>query len=382
MKNKIVEILNAHDINGFEKPGGTDKDTWHNYTGSYERLLKPYEGKKINFLEIGVAYGGSALLWHEYLPDARFALVDIKDQVHQSIRDRIDPNRHKFYFMDAYQDECINTLINDFPDGFDVIVEDGPHTLESQIVFINKYLPYLKKGGIMIMEDIQSLAYIEPLKIVVPDEYKPSVEIVNLIHTRGRYDDLMFVVRKKDVINYSPKVRKEPRILQMSSAWGDIPSIIFDIIDRFGIKTKKALEFGVEYGYSTTALSNYFDEVTGVDIFTGDIHAGITEDHYESTKSNLSSWSNIELIKSDYRDFIKENNERYDLIHIDIIHTYAETFECGEWSVQHSDVVIFHDTESFPDVKRVCEDLSEKYNLDFYNYTSSFGLGILVKKQK
>ena len=182
------------------------------------------------------------------------------------------------------------------------------------------------------------------------------------------------------MINYVPEIRLSPRLYTaMPSAWDDIPSILQDIIYRFRIKPGLALEFGVEYGYSTTALANYFNKVIGVDIFTGDIHAGLTEDHYESTKSNLSNWSNIELIKSDYRDFIKENSQKYDLIHIDIIHTYEATFECGEWAVQHSDVVIFHDTESFPEIKKVCEDLSNKYGLVFYNYKSSNGLGILVR---
>ena len=65
---------------------------------------------------------------------------------------------------------------------------------------------------------------------------------------------------------------------------------------------------------------------------------------------------------------------------IDIVHTYNETFECGEWSINHSDIVVFHDTISFPDIKRVCEDLARLYNLEFYNYPHSHGLGILVRK--
>ena len=184
-----------------------------------------------------------------------------------------------------------------------------------------------------------------------------------------------------NIIEYIPLERDTPRLFtEKGSAWGDIPTIIKDIINRFNIKTEKALEFGTEWGYSTTAFANYFDKVVGVDIFTGDIHAGFVGDHYEETSNNLSSWSNIELIKSDYRDYIKDNDERFDMIHIDIVHTYNETFECGEWAINHSDIVVFHDTISFPDIKRVCEDLARLYNLEFYNYPHSHGLGILVRK--
>ena len=57
--------------NSFESPGGTDKNTIHNYTGIYAELLKPYLNKVGTLLEIGVQHGGSSLLWHEYLPGFR-----------------------------------------------------------------------------------------------------------------------------------------------------------------------------------------------------------------------------------------------------------------------------------------------------------------------
>ena len=83
-----------------------------------------------------------------------------------------------------------------------------------------------------------------------------------------------------------------------------------------------------------------------------------------------------------YQDFIKQNLfDRYDLIHIDMIHNFDVTYDAGKWAVQHSDCVIFHDTVSFPnEVARACEQLAEEYNLYFYNYPKSNGLGILVKK--
>lgn len=181
---------------------------------------------------------------------------------------------------------------------------------------------------------------------------------------------------------YIPKKiqRIENLVRDKPSAWGEIPHILGSIIEEFGVRTDSALEFGVEFGYSTTALANYFKKVIGVDLFTGDIHTSFKGDHFEETKTRLQPWSNISLVKSDYRDFIKECQDFFDLIHVDIVHTYEETYNCGEWSVQHSNIVIFHDTESFPAVKKACLDLSEKFNLDFFNYTGSYGLGILVKK--
>jgi autotransporter strand-loop-strand O-heptosyltransferase len=185
--------------------------------------------------------------------------------------------------------------------------------------------------------------------------------------------EIEFIPNKRDY----PKLAEQP----LPSAWGNIPTIIKDIIERFDVDTNKALEFGVEYGYSTSALSVYFDSVLGVDIFTGDIHSGLKDEHLEQTKGYLEPYKNITLLKSDYKDFIKENTDIYGLTHIDIIHDFEHTYECGEWAVQHSRVTIFHDTESYPEVKRACQELSDNFDLEFHNYKESYGLGILVNKK-
>ena len=183
-------------------------------------------------------------------------------------------------------------------------------------------------------------------------------------------------------VNYVPTIREYHNTINIGSAWGNIPTIIKDIIVRFNVSPKCALEFGVEYGFSTSALAYYFEKVIGVDTFIGDVHSGKKTNHFEQTKNNLINHPNVVLIESDYENFIKNDANRYDLIHIDIVHTYNETFECGDWSIQHSDVVIFHDTISYPEINTVCHDLSQKYDLAWFNYSESYGLGILVNKNR
>lgn len=182
------------------------------------------------------------------------------------------------------------------------------------------------------------------------------------------------------MILYDPTNKQpvENLMTDMPSAWGDIPTILEGILKKFNTPRKLALEFGVEYGYSTSALANFFERVIGVDSFKGDNF--VRDSYYEQTKNLLSKWKNVELIPKSYQEFIKDNDDqRYDLIHVDIIHTYQDTYDCGEWSINHSDVVIFHDTISHADVYKACEDLANKYSLNFYNYPHSYGLGILSK---
>jgi hypothetical protein len=182
-----------------------------------------------------------------------------------------------------------------------------------------------------------------------------------------------------DVLEYLPESEvKPPRFIEVDSAWKGIESILFDLIRRFKVHYGNCLEFGVEFGYSTVALSNYFMQVTGVDLFTGDLHTMHHGDHFESTKRSLAPFHNIKLVRANYKDWIKRDTESYSLIHVDIVHTYDDTYRCGLWSAHHSDCTLFHDTESFPEVRRAVEDIARETGKRFFNYPKCNGLGILI----
>lgn len=168
------------------------------------------------------------------------------------------------------------------------------------------------------------------------------------------------------------------KYLLYDSAWRGLDGIIPDLIKHFDIPTNKCLEFGVEFGFSTTVFANYFKKVVGVDIFTGDFQAGLHDDDYKDMLEKVKPWPNIELVKADYKDYIKNNDETFDMIHVDILHTYEDTFKCGLWAAQHSKITIFHDTMSYKKVKHAVQDIASSTGKTFYNYDYNFGLGILV----
>jgi hypothetical protein len=187
------------------------------------------------------------------------------------------------------------------------------------------------------------------------------------------------VAQKVPILPYVPQRRElPPRVLPVPSAWKGIESVLGDLIHTFQIGTHRCLEFGVEHGYSTAALSCFFDSVVGVDTFQGDIHTRDSRDHYSATLERLSPFNNIQLFRSDYRDWTSKDNAFYDLIHVDIVHTYSDTFECGLWSARHAHCVLFHDTESFATVKRAVIDISRETGKRFHNFEECNGLGILV----
>lgn len=187
-----------------------------------------------------------------------------------------------------------------------------------------------------------------------------------------------------------PPFPQEPIYPDWPSAWKGLESILPGIIKKFRVKQNCALEFGVEYGYSTAALAQLFNYVTGVDTFLGDEHSDLQlgggktrprTDFFDYTTKNLEPWSNISLVQDDYRNFIAHgcNDEAsYSLIHVDIVHTFEDTFSCGLWAANHAPVCLFHDTVSFPEVCRAVAAIADETGKTFYNYPHHYGLGIIA----
>jgi len=197
----LREIITKYDINGHEKDGGTDKDTFHSYIELYERLLAPFIDKAITLVEIGIQYGGSMLLWQDYLPKAQFVFVDNVNCISPRILEHVDRDRTSILFQDAYNDigaEDVDYLAQSGPSGgIDFIIDDGPHTLQSQRDFLRLYLPLLNSGGVALIEDVQDTYWFADLEEEVLRLGKGYItECIDIRHIKGRYDDLVFVVQK------------------------------------------------------------------------------------------------------------------------------------------------------------------------------------------
>jgi hypothetical protein len=193
-KFESEEILNL--IESIRNTGicDTDKGSSHTYTGMYEEILSQYKNKECTLLEIGVQSGGSALLWSRYLPNAKFSFADI-DPLNQMVIDMIG-DKCIFHLGDAYSDYGLNAIKSARPEGFDVVIDDGPHTLQSMVECIRKYLPMVKKDGYLIIEDVQDISWCETLKNEVPLEYRNNIEIADTRNFKNRYDDIVFIVKK------------------------------------------------------------------------------------------------------------------------------------------------------------------------------------------
>ena len=199
---KLIDILekfnlDSHFFNeGYDK-GGTDKNTCHSYIENvYEKEFEIYREKKIDLLEIGIETGGSLKLWKEYFLNSESIVgVDITDA-------KIDQRYKNIDGVTMYFDDAYDKNVSDTFDKFDIIIDDGPHTLESQLKSIELYLPKLKDGGLFIIEDVQSIEWFDSLidkseEICksINNEIHYVIESIDLRDKKGRWDDLIFLIR-------------------------------------------------------------------------------------------------------------------------------------------------------------------------------------------
>lgn len=184
----------------------TDKNTTHSYLGLYEKLLRPRKNRATNVLEIGIAHGGGSInLWHDYFPNATVYGVDVIP-LHEISNDLKTQERIKlFSSSNGYNTDFVAREFVQKGIFFDMVLDDGPHTLDSMRTFLSQYSNLLKEDGILILEDIQSWDWIESLKAIVPTHLKGHVEVYDLRKNKGRYDDIVLVIDKsKPASDYIP----------------------------------------------------------------------------------------------------------------------------------------------------------------------------------
>lgn len=181
-ENPMNELCNI------AKKHGTDKFHKHKYCEKYETILNQYKNKNdISLLEIGVLGGSSIKMWEEWLPNAKIYGVDnwISTNtpfVYSSERVKIINANSKNIDVCKYLDY----------QSFDIIVDDGDHHPYAQLTTMWNLWPLLKKDGLYIIEDVQSI-----------DDYKkhwdliPNIKIIDCRQISGEWDSVLLIAEKR-----------------------------------------------------------------------------------------------------------------------------------------------------------------------------------------
>ena len=186
-KEKALKQLAAIEISK-----STDKNTIHSYIDTYEKLFSSIKDTTKNVLEIGIQAGGSLLLWHDYFENA--IIYGIDNEHEKKIPNWLNNyDRIKTYNSDAYNTAFIKNEFINKNKFFDIIIDDGPHTKESMIFTAEHYSKLLTDNGILIIEDVQSMEWVDDIISSFPKKLQKNVKVVDLRYIKGRYDDILII---------------------------------------------------------------------------------------------------------------------------------------------------------------------------------------------
>ena len=138
----------------------------------YDRLFSPRQTSVRRLLEIGIHYGHSMRLWRDYFINADIYGYDINNCSSVNNQERMYP-----VYSNAYSLNVVNGLE---PKSFDIVIDDGPHTLESLEFFCKHYIKLVRPGGIFVVEDIIDTAWTPRLLEIIG-----SAGHVDVIHMAG-----------------------------------------------------------------------------------------------------------------------------------------------------------------------------------------------------
>ena len=160
-------------------------DKWHPYLNAYQKHFSKFRGKECKLLEIGVQSGGSLEMWKQYFGDnCEIYGVDIDDnvlnlkydfEVNISIGDQEDPA-----FWKEYTDK------NGY---FDIIIDDGGHTMKQQENTLVSLFNKLNYGGVFLIEDTHTSYWEEydggfQKKDSIIEISKNLIDLLNVRHIR------------------------------------------------------------------------------------------------------------------------------------------------------------------------------------------------------
>jgi predicted O-methyltransferase YrrM len=169
---------------------GTDKGGPKSYIEEYyEGKFKNLQEKKITLVEIGVRSGSSLCLWKNYFSKKSkiYGIDNLDDKNNHNIpvkKEWISGDNVEYIIGDAYSEDTKNKVVGNI----DILIDDGPHTFESHVKLLELYVSKMKKGGIIIIEDI-SYDY-NRLYDFVPEEYKKTSSLYDF----GGYDNRLIEI--------------------------------------------------------------------------------------------------------------------------------------------------------------------------------------------
>lgn len=126
-------------------------EKYENYFDIYDTILPKYLGKHPHIMEIGVGGGGSIEMWLKYFNNA--VTVYALDGDKSTLDNKFDNADIRYSCVDQGSDEHWDAYLKDNPK-FDIIIDDGSHKMDHQVLSLNKLFKHLNDNGVYIVENV------------------------------------------------------------------------------------------------------------------------------------------------------------------------------------------------------------------------------------
>ena len=139
----------------------SDKSKKHGYHTLYEYILKSKNNPKIFEIGVGsnnkkilgsvgsnIVPGGSIIAFKKFKPKAKIYCADIDKQIKFNDKDI------KFFYLNQFSVKSFNNLNNKIKLKFDLMIDDGLHSIITNINSLIFFLKKLDSKGFCVIEDI------------------------------------------------------------------------------------------------------------------------------------------------------------------------------------------------------------------------------------
>tara|TARA_R110000824_G_scaffold398202_2_gene602007 strand:+ start:2851 stop:3474 length:624 start_codon:yes stop_codon:yes gene_type:complete len=172
-------------------PGG------HTFTEVYQKYLP--NSKKI--LEIGTQQGGFIKFCKDQMEGIFFVGADMYPYPKAGENCWVDDESFNdladdYFIGDAFTEDFLKWVEErGYKNSFDLVIDDGPHTLESQKWMIENISSLLSDDGVFICEDVDNIGFANEIKAVSP--FPTLTEIWDNSEKSGRWDDICVIISKR-----------------------------------------------------------------------------------------------------------------------------------------------------------------------------------------
>ena len=140
---------------------GSDKYQGHRYDALYERILAPYRclPRPVRLLEIGIAKGASLRVWMNYFKPLAFVRPNIPSIFAVDISPEsvaAAPSGVTTFCGDQGDPVFLDKVVQESGGQFDIVIDDGAHSMWGQCVSFDKLWPEVLPGGVYVIEDMES----------------------------------------------------------------------------------------------------------------------------------------------------------------------------------------------------------------------------------